>query len=388
MAVGYKIKLTANKQRINADGQTGLRFYVSGLGQHDYIPTGVAWDIKYFDEKEACIKRGNADAKTFNTTNQVLIELEAKICRILDNQETFSIAELKEELQGKQVQQDFIAYALRKAHQRLKDNEIQFSTYKAQVTSINTLKEFAKTLPFSKINLAFLNEYKSYLVNAGYERNYIWKNLKDFRTYLNIARLEKILFEYPFGKNFKMPKTEARVEFLHESEFQKLKEHYLSEAITEAEKPVLRAFLFSCYTSLRLSDILELRGKNVKNDLIEFEPKKTRESETKKFLKLRIPLHNFAKSLIQNTSKEEKIFTDLPAEQKINERLKKIAEKLNISKSISFHYSRHTFATRFLAAGGAIEILQEIMGHESIKTTMIYVHVEPSRKAKQIKMLT
>lgn len=256
------------------------------------------------------------------------------------------------------------------------------------MTSINALKEFSKTLPFSKINLAFLNDYKVYLVDKGYERNTLWKYLKDFRTYLNIARLEKILFEYPFGRNFKMPKTEARFEFLHETEFQKLKEHYLSEAITDAEKPVLRAFLFSCYTSLRLSDVLELRGKNVKNDMIEFEPKKTRESETKKFVKLRIPLHKFAKSLIQTNAKDDKIFTDLPAEQKINERLKKIAEKLNIPKAISFHYSRHTFATRFLAAGGAIEILQEIMGHESIKTTMIYVHIELSRKAKQIRMLT
>jgi len=50
-----------------------------------------------------------------------------------------------------------------------------------------------------------------------------------------------------------------------------------------------------------------------------------------------------------------------------------IAEKLNIHKAISFHCSQRTFATRFLTAGEAIEILQEVMGHESIKTTIISV---------------
>lgn len=128
--MGYNIKLTANKQRVRADGQTGLRFYVSGLGQHDYIPTGINWDIKYFDEKEACIKRGNTDIKTFNSANQTLIELEAKICKILDNQNEFSISDLKEELQGKQIQQDFISYALRKAHIRLKKMKYSFQAIK------------------------------------------------------------------------------------------------------------------------------------------------------------------------------------------------------------------------------------------------------------------
>lgn len=386
--MGYNIKLTANKQRVQAGGLVGLRYYVSGQSQHDYIATGIHWELKNFDDKEGVIKRGNADIKTYNATNQILSDLYNRICTILDNQEEFSIADLKDELKGKQIKHDFISYALKTAQIRLKRKEIQYPSYKAQVSSINILKEYCKKLPFTKINLDFLNNYKSHLIEQGYERNTVWTKLKDFRTYLNLAKKEKILFDYPFGTKFKMPRTESRIEFLHEKEFQKLKEHYLSEDITDAEKPVLRAFLFSCYTSLRLSDIIALRGKNIKNDVIEFEPQKTRESETKKILKLRIPLHEFAKSLIKESAKEDRIFNDLPTEQKINVRLKKIAEKSNIQKDISFHYSRHTFATRFLAAGGAIEILQEIMGHESITTTMIYVHIEPSRKAKQIKLLT
>lgn len=386
--MGYTVKLTVNKQRAKENGIVVLRYYVSGQGQHDYIPTGLEWDLKNFDEKQGIIKKGNADIKEYNSINQKLTDLYNRICDILEKQQEFSINDLKEELKGKQIQQDFISYALRIALQRLKRNEIQYTSYKAQVSSINVLKGFCKHLPFSKINLQLVNDYKLYLIEQGYERNTVWGRLKDLRTYLNLARKDKILFDYPFGGKFKMPRTEARVEYLHENEFQKLKDYFMSESIKDAERAVLRAFLFACYTSLRLSDILALKGKNIKNDVVEFSPKKTIESETKRILKLRIPLHDFAKLLVINSPKEEKVFNDLPTEQKINRRLKLIAEKLNIPKGISFHYSRHTFATRFLAAGGAIEILQEIMGHESIKTTMIYVHIEPSRKAKQINLLT
>ena len=230
--------------------------------------------------------------------------------------------------------------------------------------------------------------FKAYLRGLGHEHNTVWSRLKDIRTYMNIARKEKIKFEYPFGGAFKMPKVENRIEFLYEDEFKAIKDFYLSDKSNELEKAVLRAFLFSCYTSLRISDIKAIRGKNIKNGNIDFEPIKGAFSETKKIKRLIIPLHQFCLDLIGETKKENLIFAELPAEQKINKRLKTIARKLSISKDITFHYSRHTFATRFLASGGSVEVLQEIMGHEKIETTMIYVHIEPTRKKKQINELT
>jgi integrase len=384
----YNLKLTQNLQRTSG-GYAPLRFYISGEGQHDYIPIELNWKIEDFDEQSGTIARGNASVNEYSKALSKISDLQGRITKIIEKQAFLSIKSLKVDLKGDKFSNDFNEYARKKALERLKNKEISSSTYETQLDALNVVKEFSPILPFTSINLTWLESYKSFLINTKkYERNTLWARLKDLRTYLGKAKKDKIEFEYPFGSNFKMPKSEPRIEFLYEDEFNSIKEHYLSKEISKAEKTVLRAFLFSCYTALRISDIQNLMGKHIKKGLIEFEPQKSLNSETKAIKKLRIPLHPFTKTLIGEVKKEEFVFYDLPTEQKINERLKLIATKLKIEKDITFHYARHTFGTRFMAAGGALEILQEIMGHEDIKTTMIYVHIEPSRKAKQINLLS
>ena len=55
--------------------------------------------------------------------------------------------------------------------------------------------------------------------------------------------------------------------------------------------------------------------------------------------------------------------------------VKNSAEKAGIQKKISFHTLRHTFATHLLEAGVNIKLIQKFLGHSSIKTTMIYLHI-------------
>ena len=386
-AMKYTTKLLPNTQRVRG-GVAPLRFYVSANGQHDYIPTGVSWSVENVDNENCIILRGGVSIREHNEATEKINLIRAKINKIFSENPNTPAKDVKNLLKGKAPVLDFIKYAKSKAFERQKSGEIQFSTYKTQISSINQLVSYSKQLPFDKISVLWLDGFKAYLRGLGNEHNTVWTRLKDIRTYMNAARKEKIFFDYPFGGSFKMPKIENRIEFLFEDEFQILKTYYQSDKINDFEKAVLRAFLFSCYTSLRISDIKSIRGKNIKNGNIDFEPLKGSFSETKKIKRLIIPLHPFCLDIIGEIKKETLIFFDLPSEQKINKRLKQIARKLNISKSITFHYSRHTFATRFLASGGSVEVLQEIMGHEKIETTMIYVHIEPTRKKKQINGLT
>ncbi len=58
--------------------------------------------------------------------------------------------------------------------------------------------------------------------------------------------------------------------------------------------------------------------------------------------------------------------------------LKELAQKINLKKSIGPHTLRHSFATYLLKNGADLRVIQQLLGHESITTTEIYVHLDNS----------
>jgi integrase/recombinase XerD len=58
--------------------------------------------------------------------------------------------------------------------------------------------------------------------------------------------------------------------------------------------------------------------------------------------------------------------------------LKELAIKITLSKKISPHTLRHSFATHLLKNGADLSAIQQMLGHESITTTEIYVHLDKS----------
>ncbi len=77
-------------------------------------------------------------------------------------------------------------------------------------------------------------------------------------------------------------------------------------------------------------------------------------------------------------------FFDVQADACINLYLKKAAKLTGLKKTLTFHTARHTFATGFLNAGGKVEVLQQILAHSDIKTTMVYIHISRERKKSEM----
>lgn len=140
-------------------------------------------------------------------------------------------------------------------------------------------------------------------------------------------------------------------------------EYWQSKFVPDIYKNIIARFLFSCFTGLRFTDVQKLTIENFIDDSVVFTAEKTGKFQ-------RIKLNESAKKYIYND-----FFKINSTNEYTNRELKKIAKLCGISKKLTFHVARHTFATNFLICGGRLEHLQKILAHSKIEETMIYVGI-------------
>lgn len=132
-----------------------------------------------------------------------------------------------------------------------------------------------------------------------------------------------------------------------------------------------RAFLFACHTGLRLSDIETLRWDDV--SMVDGIPTIVK-MQIKTGGEVRIPLNRTAQQLLGNPDGNILVF-NMMSRSVIHSDLRQWALDAGIGKPLSFHVSRHTFATLSIAAGVDIYVVSKLCGHTSVRTTEIYAHM-------------
>lgn len=150
-------------------------------------------------------------------------------------------------------------------------------------------------------------------------------------------------------------------------------------AQTECEYPnIKRAFLFSCLTGLRRSDVLRLTWGDIhKQDdytRIIFTQKKTGGLEY-------LDISAQAAELLGERGKpNENVFTDIHSPSCTNEAIKRWVLRAGIQKEITFHCARHTFAVMMLDLGTDIYTVSKLLGHRELSTTQRYAKVLDKNK--------
>lgn len=155
---------------------------------------------------------------------------------------------------------------------------------------------------------------------------------------------------------------------------------------TECPIPLLKeAFLFSCLTGLRKSDVLELKPSDLRQEddqhyYIYKKIKKTQQWLT-------IPLSNLALDCLpSSTAKESKYFASLSS-ARLALMLRRWMNEAHITQQpINFHTARHTFATLELNMGADIYTVSQLLGHHNIATTQIYSQATNSKKAYAVSL--
>jgi len=148
------------------------------------------------------------------------------------------------------------------------------------------------------------------------------------------------------------------------------------KAITAAECPapgVKRAFLFSCLTGLRRSDIMKMTWSEVHKQgeytRIIFKQKKTSGQEY-------IDITPQAAELLgERRNPTDLVFNDFLTASATNHAIKVWMLRAGITKEITFHCARHTFAVMMLDIGTDIYTVSKLLGHRELSTTQIYAKV-------------
>ncbi|BDX37694.1 tyrosine recombinase [Tenuifilaceae bacterium CYCD] len=351
---------------------------------------GVSAKEDNWDKKNSRVKRG--DIKHLNknlTIESNLKKAEDIIFQFKIERKAISFHEFETlyNVVGDKSTKSFIEFALKEIETDY-SNKGSYDTYRTRKSAIKKVKDFAnKDLNFEDITYDFLKKLDSYMIGQGNSQTSRVRILKTIKTFINRAITHGLAKENAVNSYKYKDKCGVR-EYLTAEEVKRLNE-LLGKPETESTiKRALIPFLFSCYTGIRYKDICNLRHKNILkvegdgkiHTFIRFTMHKTKEVQE-------IPLNSKAVNLLpRKTFDEDRVFR-VYTNQPQNRYLKDAAKLAEIKKRITFHCSRHTFATLLLGSSVPVETVSKLLGHQDLQTTLIYAKVLPESKINAVTLL-
>ena len=344
----------------------------------------VYWPKQFFDGiKQIALPRHGKDADVA-AVNMVIAEAKGRASRIklryFGDSKLLSLDAFAKEFENYESRDNFLFYWENKINDVVNEGSIVLATGVRHRTNLNRFKLFTKQDSFfsmGDINAELLQKYNRWL-SKSLQFNTVVASLKCLQTYVNHALADGYKIDVSFKKmNLRYIAGDRAA--LEPDEVKRLRALFAKKTLPHLMQEVLRKFLFSCFTGIRISDSANVHVNSpvcsIKNGTM-----KIKLVKGKRYGKeVIIPLPAYARELI--AGKKGLIFEPV-ADQTCNDMLKIIMDRTEppIEKVVSFHVSRDTFATTFIAMGGDVYTLKELLGQSDIRTTSIYVKMSENRK--------
>ncbi len=269
------------------------------------------------------------------------------------------------------LRENFVAYFENIVNEKPADR----SSWQCTLKKVKTFT--GGRLSFLEIDEDWLRRFQKFLLSEVSAIT-AWHYYSNVKQALNRALREKILPEDPSQNIPSIKKPDIKREYLTLGEIKKL---------IKARCPNLNvrvAFLFSCFTGLRYSDIRNLKWLNINDGVIEFRQQKTKDLQY-------LPLSQSAKNILdskkgENHKKDDIVF-NLPSKHAVWKNIKIWVENAGINKRVSFHTGRHTFATLSLTSGIDLYTVSKLLGHKNINTTQVYAKIIDEKRKEAIDKL-
>lgn len=359
------------------DGLFPLYANISRKGKRIRFPIDVQINIDDWDPESQTLK---GDTQEIEDLNLIIANARAKISDVL----------VKARLTNEKLTKDII-YSRYKALDEGEDfdsdtdnfvkfareylNEINSSislgTYIRRKGIIQKVEDYDPGVTFSRITPEWLRQYAAHCRNAlNNGPGTIKKNMDTLRLFFNIAiRKGKTQLD-PF-EQYKTPVYYPDVVFLTENEFKRLIDIRGRRDLSESQSLTLDMFLFMAFTGMHYADAGETKIENIREGELHYRRQKTGTL-------VKVPLSKPALKIFNEYKGERqrgKLFLDYPCNQVMNRLIKEICAQAKIYKAVTVKTARHTFATIFYKKTKDLGTLSRLLGHTSVKNTMIYAHI-------------
>jgi site-specific recombinase XerD len=267
------------------------------------------------------------------------------------------------------VLETFRDFIDRKIKPRVQKKDVGFATLEKFECVYEHLKDFInargrKDVTWQMVDTVFIEEFDDFLRQFN-GHNTAMKNLYKFKTVTTYAlKVKRYLLEDPFATKSLTLKKVFPTSLTETELIQLIKKKMSVQRLDQ----VRDLFLFQCFTGLAYIDMKNLRTEWIEQQIIKTSRQKSGEPTV-------AYMYNCAEMILKKYSNVLPIVSN----QKMNAYLKEIADICDISKRLTTHVARHTYATTVnLKNGVSLQTVQKLLGHATIKQTEHYARMDDS----------
>jgi len=391
MAVGVSTKIILDTWRPVKDGLFPVKLRVFYKRSHrDYsLP-----EKKYLGSKEDIEEIKHNDKK--KDLKKLLLyfnEIETRANDIIKGMPSFNFPSFERKFKDPTFDNTSFYSVFKEYIETLKKQK-RIGTAESYSSSYEILKKYKKSLQFYELTPELLQSFENWMVKKEKSLTTVGIYTRNIRAVYNYSISKGYINRdsYPFGRGkYEIPAGRNIKKALSKSEIKKIIDYSPAPGSLEEFSRDMWLFSYLC-NGMNINDIARLKYSNlVDNKSIVFHRQKTRltkkqnQRPIKAFLgeialKI-IEIHgndrlpeNYIFEILKPGMTDEKIFTTIRQTVKnINNYIRKIAGKLEITKDVTTYTARHTFATMLKHSGVPTDFISEQLGHYDIKTTENYL---------------
>jgi len=361
-----------------------LRITVDGIPKE--LSTKRLWEPERWNQSSGRAIGNKEDAKSLNSYLDTLCSkvYQAKIV-LLDQNKAITAEALKNIITGFGNEKRMLLDVFTKHNEEINSligKDYAYRTYQRYRTTYDHTKAYIDwkygkaDLELKDLNYEFVKDFSIWLKTIkNCNHNSAMKYISTLGTVLKECIRKKWLHEDPFC-DFSTAQEEVEIIPLYKEELAAIEKKVFQIERLELVKDI---FLFSCYTGLAYVDVGNLKKTQIVSGIDNEKWIITKRQKTG--TPQRIPLLAQALKIMKKYEGHKKCIDNnavLPVltNQKMNSYLKEIADTCGITKNLTFHIARHTFATTITLCNGVpLETVSHMLGHKRITQTQHYAKI-------------